>query len=398
MVSRPPAGEAGETLIGFYGFARITGYLILFTYIRENIISREISRIFWLILAVFSFESIVGIAQYLSQNSLGLGLLGEEFLRPGLKGVAEFVSHGIANPLLYSIFPHLRPISDLTINIRAYGTLPHPNVLAGLLFFGLMANIFVLYKGKNRISREILAVFSLITITTGLVVTFSRLAWVISFLGILLFAFIVVGLRAKEQFLMKTGKLDHNTRLYRPERASFIVFILLISAAINLLAFGPQIKDRLVGVDLAGIEANDYSASESIDNRQVFNGIAWEIIKNNPILGVGVRNFVVSMDEYSGGLRPLPHLHQPVHNIYLLIAAESGIFALIVFLFLLYNIVPPVVEPAGSLRGKDPLLRYTLLIIFFGFLFWGLFDHFFWTIQEGSLAFWLVAGLLVARR
>src|SRR3990167_7414997 len=357
----------------------------------------QILGIFWLILATIFSQAVIGIAQYLSQNSLGLKLLGEEFLRPGLKGVAEFVSHGIANPRLYDIFPYLRPISDLTINIRAYGTLPHPNVLAGLLFLGLIINIYLLYgnispaspagRRERFVKKLVLSVFW-VTITTGLVVTFSRLAWVISFLAILLFAFMITKFRAKEQFLMKTGKLDYNARLYRPERVFFIVILLLISAAINLFVFGAQIKDRFVGVDLVGLAADNYSTAESIDNRQMFNGIAWSMIKDNLILGVGVRNFVVRMDDYSGGDRLLPYFHQPVHNIYLLIAAEGGIATLALFFVSLFYIVRRALHEGGG----GPMFNYTLFIIFFGFLFWGLFDHYFWTIQQGSLAFWMVAG------
>ena len=385
-----------EIYLSLYGLAKITELALLFVYIRENFnLSREISRIFWLILATISFQGIIGIAQYLNQNSLGLKLLGEEFLRPALKGVAEFVSHGIANPLLYNILPYLRPIADPTINIRAYGTLPHPNVLAGMLFFGLIINIYLLYGNISRerfVKKLVLSVF-LVTITTGLVVTFSRLAWVISFLAILSYALMIIRFRTKEQFLMKIGKLDYGTRLYRPERIALIGGILLVSAIISLFVFGQQIKDRMVDVEPAGVVADNYSTAESIDNRQMFNSIAWSMIKDNFILGVGVRNFVVRMDDYSGGERLLPYVHQPVHNIYLLIAAESGTLALIVFLFFLYNIVRRTLKESGG----GPMFNYTLFIIFFGFLFWGLFDHYFWTIQGGALAFWLIAGLLCVK-
>src|SRR3989344_1274172 len=404
IFSRPPAGEAGEISLNLYGLAKISEFILLFVYVKQNVnLSRERFRIFWLILATIFSQAVIGIAQYLSQNSLGLKLLGEEFLRPGLKGVAEFVSHGIANPRLYDIFPYLRPISDLTINIRAYGTLPHPNVLAGLLFLGLIINIYLLYgnispaspagRRERFVKKLVLSVFW-VTITTGLVVTFSRLAWVISFLAILLFAFMITKFRAKEQFLMKTGKLDYNARLYRPERVFFIVILLLISAAINLFVFRAQIKDRFVGVDLVGLAADNYSTAESIDNRQMFNGIAWSMIKDNLILGVGVRNFVVRMDDYSGGDRLLPYFHQPVHNIYLLIAAEGGIATLALFFVSLFYIVRRALHEGGG----GPMFNYTLFIIFFGFLFWGLFDHYFWTIQQGSLAFWMVAGLLANKK
>ena len=117
-----------------------------------------------------------------------------------------------------------------------------------------------------------------------------------------------------------------------------------------------------------------------------------EIIKENRFRGVGWGGFVTAMDDYTGeGL--LPYLHQPVHNIYLLIAAESGVLALVVFLFFLFGIV----RHAWVSRG-EPILRYVLVLTFFGFLAISFFDHYLWTIQQGSLMFWVVLGLLAGNK
>ncbi|MBI4050716.1 MAG: hypothetical protein HY396_01945, partial [Candidatus Doudnabacteria bacterium] len=92
------------------------------------------------------------------------------------------------------------------------------------------------------------------------------------------------------------------------------------------------------------------------------------------------------------GERLKPYLHQPVHNIYFLITAESGILALLVFVTILYYIVRRAV--AHALAGRHAVLNFTLLIVLGGFLFIGLFDHYLWTIQQGSLIFWLTLGFL----
>ena len=91
MVSR-------EIFLSGYGLLKISEYLLVFAYIVINIdISREIKRVFWLILASSWVQTAIAILQYFKQRSFGLKLLGEEFLRPGLKGLAEFVSHGISS-------------------------------------------------------------------------------------------------------------------------------------------------------------------------------------------------------------------------------------------------------------------------------------------------------------
>jgi hypothetical protein len=40
-------------------------------------------------------------------------------------------------------------------------------------------------------------------------------------------------------------------------------------------------------------------------------------------------------------------------------------------------------------------LNYFLIAILISFLFIGLFDHYFWTLQQGRLMFWLVLGLIL---
>ena len=43
----------------------------------------------------------------------------------------------------------------------------------------------------------------------------------------------------------------------------------------------------------------------------------------------------------------------------------------------------------------SPKLNYYLLAIFISFLLIGLFDHYFWTLQQGRLIFWLILGLML---
>lgn len=123
------------------------------------------------------------------------------------------------------------------------------------------------------------------------------------------------------------------------------------------------------------------------------------MIKDRPFLGIGIGNFVYHSQNYEAFLRAAEKLleigdgvprqgsgqlvpswiYQPVHNIYLLIAVETGIIALVIFLgFILIRLIRPI----------TPI---TFLII--GFLILGLADHYFWTLHSGGVMFWLTLAL-----
>src|SRR3989338_4052447 len=422
-----------ENSLGLYGLVKITEFMLLFVYVREEVNflpphrkpagksggetaqvwlggEREKVVVFWLILVASSFQAGLAIWQYLNQYSAGLRYLGEEFLRPGLSGLAEFPSNGVVNPAVAQFLPNLSTIPDgFSFFMRAYGTFPHPNVLAGFLFFGILASLYLLYfspphsipphswgrKGGGVHVKTLVLSLSLILLTTGQVVTFSRLAWVVTGLATLALAVLVVWRVRNRDFLdMKTGRLAQ-AGSYRPVALGVILLSLLLSLALNWFLFGQQIQDRL-GL---GEQFAEYTSDESFVDRAKFNNVAVEMIKNKPLFGVGLRNFVVTMDDYAEE-RLLPYLHQPVHNIYLLIAAESGILALIVFVIFLLNIVRPAFSASWRIRaGKhairdDSIQRYALVLTFLGFLVIGFFDHYLWTIQQGMLMFWVALGLL----
>lgn len=127
--------------------------------------------------------------------------------------------------------------------------------------------------------------------------------------------------------------------------------------------------------------------SISFIRRAELNWIALHIVRDHPLLGVGLNNFTVRMDEYgrvSGWVRFL----QPVHNLYLLIAAEIGLVGLVLFLCFMFSAFSLL------LKSRDFLLLISLTQIFL----LGLSDHYFWTIQQTSILFWLIVGLVFSYR
>lgn len=373
-----------ENTIGIYGLYRITLVLAVFAFIKENI-SHEKNLILWILVISGAFQGLLAGFQYLTQSSLGLGVLGEEFLKPGIAGVAKFATHGIANQVIYEFFPYLSTISNTSVVMRAYGTFPHPNILAVFLFTGMMINLCLLYYAREKLKIAFL-LLTLVLLTTGLVVTFSRLAWIIAFLGIVIWLVgIFFGIRVFHRQAMESGSLRESNSGYRPGQLLVIFSVLIASFVLNWFVFGTQIKDRLRG---PGVE--NISISESYLDRKTYGNIAWQMFLANPVLGVGLRNFVVEMDTYTKN-KLLPHQHQPAHSIYLLLLAEAGVLALVSFALLVINIVRRV------FKSRKTLLGQTLLLITFGNLFLGFFDHYFLSLHQGSLMFWLVLGLISCR-
>ena len=97
---------------------------------------------------------------------------------------------------------------------------------------------------------------------------------------------------------------------------------------------------------------------------------------DNPLTGVGLNNFTISMEKY-GYVTAATRFLQPVHNIYLLILSETGLLGLAAFIYLLYKGWTLFID-------KVQPCHLSLLILLI-LLFLGLFDHYFFTLQQGLL-------------
>ncbi len=151
---------------------------------------------------------------------------------------------------------------------------------------------------------------------------------------------------------------------------TFAVLVLLS------VLFWPQVLARL-----------DISPQEdAVSLRGFYNKVS---LFEKPFWGIGVGNFVNWFKEANPALPP--NLYQPVHNIYLLIFSETGILGLAAFLLFLFSLT----RNYFKVKFVRPF-HYSLFIIFISLLFFGLFDHFLLTIQQGRIVFWLVLGLIAS--
>jgi O-antigen ligase len=131
---------------------------------------------------------------------------------------------------------------------------------------------------------------------------------------------------------------------------------------------------------------------KSFNERLVYLIVSCETIINNPIIGVGIGNFVSEMQKYSPVFLT-DWQYQPVHNVFLLIWSELGIVGLVLFILFLWKIFDfnSIVSHETISKKKK---RVVFRAIMFGFVIIMLFDHYFWDIQQGQIMLWMVLGFL----
>ncbi len=334
IVSAISIKNSSSQIISWFQWIKLIEFMAFYFYLKNYAFARfNLIQSAWAVISGGVFQSVVGIAQFLKQSSLGLWYLGESLVSIDLRGTAYFLNQAGEKV------------------IRAYGTTPHPNVLAGYLLLVLCIMYYVLWKklGTHTTHYALYTAYPIILFAFFL--TFSRvviLAWAIVFLiGIIIY------------------------RKKYPQQIKNIFIATALVAILFSVLFWPEVLSRLT------VPADD----ESLVLRKLY---AEEIIRSDiSFFGVGVGNSVSwFMDK-----NPMEAfwLAQPVHNIYLLIYSETGLFGISSFLLFLFLLLKKLLSFQFS-------TFYFLLST--SFLFIGFFDHFLWTLQQGRFIFWLGLTIL----
>lgn len=301
-------------------------------------------------------QSVIGFLQFTSGSSVGLRFLGESVITPATTGVARVIVSGVAF-------------------LRAYGTMQHANILAGFLGLGFLAFLYLWFRIPERKRRpfgaEFLArlalAFGIFVVTLGLVLTFSRSGWIAAAAGALCF----FGFALAEK-----GKARANA----VHVLGVAVAVAALSAAVMWWAVAPRV---------ANLTAED----PSVNYRLRYDIMGMRIMEQRP-LGVGIGNQVdysVARHSYQtlGITRPIDW--QPIHNLYILVASETGLLGLALFLLFLGILIMPRLRAA--LADKETAAALALLALL---LVFGLFDHFLWTLESGRLMLWFAIALVFA--
>jgi len=253
------------------------------------------------------------------------------------------------------------------IDSRVKGTWVSYNDFAWYLTFFIPLSISMVFSKIKTVYKIACLLISAVASGT-LMWTNSRSGWVSLGMAVLFMGFLIVSkIREKKAFIN--------------------IFLTAILILILIFPLYPRLYNKIYG-RFAGHDGG------SAESRLPQFEIAYNIIKSNPILGIGINNYSEVMWEYDvteGRIRELTVY--PVHNIYLHLAAEIGIFGFAMFMLILAVIFYTGLNYVILNSGFEAYVIIGLLAGILAFLIHGLFD----VASIGSKMFmfvWFFAGIL----
>lgn len=330
---------ADDKLISLYWAMRMLAGFGLFYLIGRINFSKV--RLAIVVVVAGAIQGLLAIWQFINQEVWASKWLGMAYQSGKLLG-ASVVEFGLERWL------------------RAYGSVPHPNILGAFLVLSFIAVVYLITRLENKYQKLFL-IFSSSFIVLGILFSYSRSAWLV--FGLIFIAGFI--------WLLKLIREDWIRRFTK-----WLFLYLLILLTLFSLTTLSIVKTRLNIGAPARLEIK--SNTERLESYRQ----AGQIIKDHAILGVGIGNYTFELQN------KYPDLVlwdiQPVHNVYLLILAELGLFGfLILGLAIGYILV-------RLIRCK----KWSFVFVFLCLSVLVFFDHFWWTTASGLYVGWLVLGLV----
>lgn len=219
--------------------------------------------------------------------------------------------------------------------LRAYGTFSHPNSLAG--FFLL---IFLFFLTNNSITNNFIKYFTLVLCSLIIFLSFSKNA-------ILVFLFL------NTWYFFKQKQSCRICTLAKTLSPLFLAVIFL-SAQTDPLSFQKRIT-------------------------LLFQSLT--IISQHVLTGVGLGNYLLA--QYAFPIKYPYFFLQPVHNIYLLLMAETGIIISSIVYIRLFQLIKKYRRNIG------------VLLILLAVILTGLNDHYWLTLQQNTLLLGVLFGIIM---
>lgn len=295
-------------------------------------------------------QAAIGWPQFLLGHSVGLQAIGEYAVDSAWPG-ASVVMMGQSRVL------------------RAYGLSGHPNQLGGYLMFSIPIVVGYLLQPPVKRYFALALATGLFLSLAALLATFSRAAW--------------LGLAAGAAGMLALLRDRRQAGLRLPAHwKSFLGLAVLGIAAFAAINWQP-----LLGRLGAGGYATE---TQSFEERGSLNAAAWQLVRERPIHGVGLGNFVegvsVLLPEQAADLPGMS-----VHNLFLLSTAELGMLGGPLWLYLM---AAPWLVYWRS-RGKVALTPWSVGLYgaLAGLAVVSMLDYYLWSTLRGGAMLWLTWGL-----
>ncbi|MBI5229844.1 MAG: O-antigen ligase family protein [Candidatus Magasanikbacteria bacterium] len=241
--------------------------------------------------------------------------------------------------------------------LRAYGGLPHPNILGGYMAVGaLLVAVQILKMPREKNVRDALRITILllffIVLVAGLMVSFSRSAMLALICGLI----VVTWQNVRQQ-------LSGGWRVSEAARRVWVMWFCVVISAGFFVALVPDIfLTRARGI--ARLE------QQSISERLASYQGAREVARRDGFLGTGLGNYTAilyALDSTHPGWE-----YQPVHNALVLAFLEFGLFVSVVLIWILFSFFRTIFLE----RDWGFLVPLIVLVMF---------DHYIWSLWSGLL-------------
>lgn len=334
----------------WYGQATLvmTTGLVLIDIIRQ-IDRSKFSHRFWRLITLILTTTIIlqsslAIFQSTQQKSLaGYWLLGEPSLSQPL-GLAKIVT------------------TTGEVRILPYGTTAHPNVLAGTISLYLIL-MYLLQVRRNSVSnRGWLLIWPTCLLLGGATIWMTQSISGMLTLAIGL-AIIFVTFRRHTGFNSESQSSRFSSMLLV---ITFLLFtLILMPLFIHLLA--QQLPENL-----------------SLVRRDRLQSIAFLATIHQPLLGLGLNNFTVQMEQYGQNSESVRFV-QPVHHVGWLWISETGILGVLFVIALLATILNRTNQPSRLLKTiAFCLLTLTPILVL---------DHYLLSLPSGMVLYITIISL-----
>jgi O-antigen ligase len=237
------------------------------------------------------------------------------------------------------------------------------------MFMGAGAAMsFALFVAEKRGWKRVLYFACMLTILSGAILGEERAPW----LAFLISASAIVWFTGKQRKRWALGLLA------------------TVCLAVAVVASVPDLRDRTISrlgeVQIEGEKKN------TLLSRLAVWGVALNLFREHPLLGVGPKNFVslvpslLTSDEM-GGLDAAES-----HNVWIGILAEGGIIGFLTYLYLCYSILGLVTPHLGTIQSGETRNLYFAFASYN--FFWLAMSYHYFTKGEGHIHF-LMLGLVL---
>lgn len=288
----------GNRLYGSFDLFGLALSSLLFIYVASEIDARWLKFILGFLVLVTLIEAIIAISQNLTGSSLGLEFFGARKFITGYVGL-------------------------LTLT-RVTGTFGHPSGLAEFFDLTLPLGVSMLFFPMKK-GLKLLLLAAILIEFIGLGMTYSRggIIAVLTFSGLILLV----------NFCKRLGMA----------RGAFAAIALGAFMTLLILTVPNPLKKGLFRTEV-----------ETAYGRIPLMEVAFNMIRAHPWFGVGLNNYVPVAKNYD--FTPEHYTtawNTGVHNVYLFITGEIGIFGLIFFLGFIVSVIRVWIP---VLRSADPLI------------------------------------------